>query len=147
VRSFALGFIAALLLLGVFLAGYAAGSGRSRGSEAQTPEFDILFQVQDLLQANFLGDIPEAKQQVYGAIRGLAESYRDPYTVFVEPAAREVERDELKGHFGGIGAQLGRDDTGNMVLTVCGSPSARAGVTDGTFCLRSTEGDHPANER
>ena len=136
VRSFALGFVAALLLLGVFLAGYSAGSGKSRRSAAQRPEFDILLQVQDLLQTNFLGDIPEARQQVYGAIRGLAGSYQDPYTVFVEPSAREVERDELRGHFGGIGARLARDDAGNMVLTVIRErPAARAGVMDGDVLL------------
>ena len=136
VRSFALGFVAALLLVGVFLAGYFAGSGKPHSSAAQTPEFDILFQVQDLLQMNFLGDIPEAKQQVYGAIRGLAGSYKDPYTVFVEPAAREAERDELRGHFGGIGAQLARDDAGNMVLTVMKDrPADRAGVMDGDVLL------------
>lgn len=135
-RSFALGFLAALLVLGVFLAGYFAGNGKSRGLAAQTPGYDMLFQVQDLLQENFLGDIPEAKQQVYGAIHGLAESYKDPYTVFVEPAAREVERDELRGHFGGIGARLGRDDAGSMVLTVIRDrPAARAGIIDGDVLL------------
>ena len=88
--------------------------------------------VHDLLQANFLDQIPDEKQQIYGAARGLTETYKDPYTVFVEPAAREVERDELRGHFGGIGAQLGRDDAGNMVLTVIRDrPAARVGVLDG----------------
>jgi carboxyl-terminal processing protease len=135
-RSFAFGFLAALLVLGVFLAGYFAGNGKSQSLAAQTPGFDVLFKVQDLLQTNFLGDIPDARQQVYGAIRGLAESYKDPYTVFVEPAAREVERDELRGHFGGIGARLGRDDAGNMVLTVMRDrPAARAGVIDGDVLL------------
>jgi carboxyl-terminal processing protease len=135
-RSFVVGFLAALLVLGVFLAGYFAGNGKSRSSAAHTPGFDLLFQVQDLLQTKFLGDVPEATQQVYGAIHGLAESYKDPYTVFVEPAAREVERDDLRGHFGGIGAQLGRDDAGNMVLRVMRDrPAARAGVMDGDVLL------------
>jgi len=38
----------------------------------------------------------------------------------------------LRGHFGGIGAQLGRDDAGDMTLTVIRDrPAARAGVLDG----------------
>jgi len=135
-RSFAWGFVAALLLVAAFLGGYLLGGGNSRGAVLQTRGFDTLWRVQELLQANFLGAIPEAKEQVYGAARGLTGAYNDPYTVFVEPAAREVERDELRGHFGGIGAQLGRDDGGNMVLTVIRDrPAARAGILDGDVLL------------
>jgi carboxyl-terminal processing protease len=135
-RSFFIGFAIASVLAIVFLGGYLLGGGRSRSTAAHAESFDILWQVQDLLQANFLGDIPDAKAQAYAAIKGLVASYDDPYTVFVEPAAREVERDELRGHFGGIGAQLGRDDAGNMVLTVIRDrPAARAGVVDGDVLL------------
>ncbi len=60
----------------------------------------------------------------------------DPYTVFVEPVAREIERDELRGHFGGIGAYMGRDEAGNVVLTTMRDrPAARAGVQDGDILL------------
>ena len=96
-RSFALGFVAALLLVGVFLGGYLLGNGKARSVAVQTSGFDLLWRVHDLLQANFYGDIPETREQAYGAVRGLTEAYKDPYTVFVEPAAREVERDELTG--------------------------------------------------
>ena len=135
-RSFALGFVAALLLVGMFLGGYLLGDGRSRNVAAQTPDFDLLWRVHDLLEASFYGEMPETSEQAYGAVRGLTEAYRDPYTVFVEPAAREVERDELRGHFGGIGAQLGRDDAGDMALTVIRDrPAARSGVMDGDVLL------------
>jgi carboxyl-terminal processing protease len=135
-RSFGLGFVAALLLVAAFLGGYLVGDGKSGSEAGRAPGFDVLLRAQDLLQANFFGDIPEAKEQEYGAARGLAETYNDPYTAFVEPAAREVERDELRGHFGGIGAQLGRDEAGNMVLTVIRDrPAARAGVADGDVLL------------
>lgn len=136
VRSFALGFVAALLLVAAFLGGYILGGGESRGAILQSRGFDTLLRVQELLQTNFLGDIPDAKEQVYGATRGLTGAYNDPYTVFVEPAAREVERDELRGHFGGIGAQLGRNDSGDMVVTVMRDrPAARAGILDGDVLL------------
>jgi carboxyl-terminal processing protease len=132
VRSFAFGFTAALLVAGVFLGGYLLGKEKPRGATAPGSTLDLLWQVQGLLQAGFLGDIPDDKTQAYSAIHGLVASYKDPYTVFVEPAGREVERDALKGHFGGIGAQLGRDDAGNMIVTVIRDrPAARAGVTNG----------------
>ena len=135
-RSFAVGFVVAFLLVATFLGGYFLGGGKPSSATSQIAGFDILWRVQDLLQANFLGDIPDAKEQVYGAARGLTGTYKDPYTVFVDPAAREVERDELRGHFGGIGAHLGRDDAGNMVLTVIRDrPADRAGVLDGDVLL------------
>jgi carboxyl-terminal processing protease len=136
IRSFALGFVAALLLAAVFLGGYLLGGGKSRSAAARGSTFDLLWQVQDLLQTDFLGDIPNATAQTYGAIRGLVATYQDPYTAFVEPAAGEVEQDELRGHFGGIGAQLGRDEYGNMVLTVIRDrPAARAGLADGDILV------------
>jgi carboxyl-terminal processing protease len=136
IRSFALGFVAALLLAAVFLGGYLLGSGRSGSAAARGSTFDLLWQVQDLLQTDFLGEIPNTTAQTYGAIRGLVATYQDPYTVFVEPAAGEVEQDELRGHFGGIGAQLGRDESGNMVLTVMRDrPAALAGLADGDILV------------
>lgn len=135
-RSFALGFVAALILVTVFLGGYFLGGKASQSTAQEMEGSDILWRVHDLLQANFLDQIPDEKQQIYGAARGLTGTYKDPYTVFVEPAAREVERDQLRGHFGGIGAQLGRDDAGNMVLTVIRDrPAARSGVLDGDVLI------------
>jgi len=61
----------------------------------------------------------------------MVASYGDPYTIFVEPGPREMERDDLRGHFGGIGAYMGRDEQGLLVLTVMRDrPAARAGVQD-----------------
>ena len=40
----------------------------------------------------------------------------DPYTVFVEPQPREMERDSLRGSFGGIGAYVAQNEGGEFVL-------------------------------
>ncbi|MEJ5197287.1 MAG: S41 family peptidase [Anaerolineae bacterium] len=89
-----------------------------------------------MLKTRFVGDIPDDRTQVYGAIRGLVGSYKDPYTTFLEPAPRRLERDEIRGHFGGIGATLSRDEAGALVLTVMRDrPAARAGVRDGDVLL------------
>ena len=84
-----------------------------------------------MLERSFIGEIPSEQEQAWGAAHGLVASYDDPYTVFVEPAPREMERDELAGHFGGIGAYLGRDDQNRMIITVMRDrPAARAGLQD-----------------
>ena len=129
-RPFALSFGAILLLGLVFVGGYLLGGRHS--ARAADPSFSVLWGVQNLLKTEFLGDVPSPQAQAYGAAHGLVESYKDPFTVFVEPAPRTIERDELAGHFGGTGANMGRNDAGDLVLTVIrDQPAAKAGVQDG----------------
>ncbi len=133
-RGFAAGLVIGLIAGGVFLLGY--GLGTRQASAADTADFGILWQVRSLLDRSFIGDAPTVEKQVYGAARGLVASYNDPYTVFVEPAPREVERDQLRGHFGGIGAYMGRNEAGELELTIMRDlPAARAGIQDGDILL------------
>jgi carboxyl-terminal processing protease len=133
-RGFAAGLVIGLIAGGVFLLGY--GLGTHKASAAGTADFSLLWQVRSLLDRSFIGEAPAAEKQVYGAARGLVASYNDPYTVFVEPAPREVERDQLRGHFGGIGAYMGRNEAGELELTVMRDrPAALAGIQDGDILL------------
>ncbi len=134
-RGFVFGAIVGILAGGVFLLGFELGGRRSSNAGADS-EFSTLWTVRNLLKRGFIGETPSVQAQVYGATRGLVATYGDPYTVFVEPVAREIERDELRGHFGGIGAYVGRDEAGNVVLTTMRDrPAARAGVQDGDVLL------------
>ncbi len=129
--------VAAIILVGAaFLGGYLAGDWRARRAASPSADFGLLWQVRDLLSARFIGEIPDAQAQTFGAVRGLVSSYKDPYTVFVEPTPRRFERDEIRGHFGGIGATMGRNEAGELVLTMMRDrPAARAGVRDGDVLL------------
>ena len=124
-----------LFILGVFASGYFLGNRRVAHAEADTG-FDVLWNVRAILDRSFIGEIPSAQQQAYGAAHGLVAAFNDPYTLFVEPAPREMERDELAGHFGGIGAYMTRNDAEDLVLTVIPDrPAAKAGVQDGDVLL------------
>ena len=129
--------IAALAVVGVtFLGGYLAGDWRARRAAGPDADTSLLWQVRDLLSTRFLGDMPDAQAPLFGAVRGLVGAYQDPYTIFVEPAPRRIERDEIRGHFGGIGATMGRNEGGDLVLTLMRDrPAARAGVKDGDILL------------
>jgi len=126
-----------LALVGsAFLGGYLAGDWRASRDATARADYDLLWQARDLLSTRFLGEIPDAQAQMFGAVRGLVGSYQDPYTVFVEPAPRRIERDEIRGHFGGIGATMGRNEAGDLTLTLMRDrPAARAGVKDGDILL------------
>ncbi len=134
-RGFVVGLVLGVLAGGVFLGGYTLGARQHLAAPA-SGDFSTLWTVRDLLSNRFAGEAPTAQAQVYGATRGLAESYADPYTRFIEPAPREMERDELRGHFGGIGAYMSRNDAGDLVVTVMRDrPAARAGIQDGDILL------------
>jgi carboxyl-terminal processing protease len=135
-RTFALALLVALLLGCAFLGGYVVREWRAQNMAVQGADYSLYWQVHDLLASEFIGEIPAARAQLYAAIRGLVGSYNDPYTVFVEPAPRELERDDLAGHFGGIGAYMSRNEAGDVVITVIRDrPAARAGIQDGDVLL------------
>ncbi len=88
-----------------------------------------------LLERDFYGEKPDATQRVYGAVRGMVESFNDPYTYFVEPQPRELERDNLRGRFGGIGANIEQTDAGFLLHPTPDQPAAQAGVMEGDLLL------------
>ena len=131
-----------LLVLLVAVAGFAAGflthnfvSGKeAAGSNAD--RFALLDEAWSYVEASYLGDRPADRRLAYGAIRGALAELGDPYTVFVEPAARQEERDSLRGNFGGIGANISRDEAGQAVLDpIPGNPAEAAGILPGDVLL------------
>ncbi len=85
------------------------------------------------IEESFLGELPEGRQRTYAAIRGSMETLDDPYTIFVEPVAREHEREQLQGSFGGIGAYVSRPEDGGPVVLepIPGNPAEAAGILPG----------------
>ncbi len=124
-----------------FVAGYLTrglADGRNSSlAHAQQDDLALFQEAWALVEGNFLGTLPDSRQVTYGAIRGSLATLGDPYTVFVEPAAREVERERLQGSFGGIGAYITRsEETGDVLLEpIPGNPAEAAGILDGDVLL------------
>ena len=61
----------------------------------------------------------------------------DPYTFFVEPIDREIERQSLQGTFGGIGATVTRPEEGGPIYLepIPGNPAEAAGILSGDELL------------
>jgi carboxyl-terminal processing protease len=80
---------------------------------------------------------PNDQQKIYGAIKGLTDSYGDPYTVFFPPAQASIFQSQVSGTFGGVGMQMDADKDGNLVVTapLKNSPAQKAGMQSGDIIL------------
>jgi carboxyl-terminal processing protease len=92
--------------------------------------FDLVREADALFAEHFLYDIPEESIRIPGATQGLAASLNDPYTFFIEPKAAEIDTTNLAGKFGGIGAEIKRDEQGRYVIgrVYRDGPAEKAGV-------------------
>jgi carboxyl-terminal processing protease len=140
-------FVLAALSLAalIFVAGYAAYPLLHQGSlltvmapptdAAGQAEMAKYWQVWSLLERDFYGEKPSAAERTDGAIAGMVQSFADPYTFFVEPQSRELERDQLAGKFGGIGANLEQTEQGYLLAPLAGQPADLAGIRKGDLLL------------
>jgi carboxyl-terminal processing protease len=80
---------------------------------------------------------PEAKNvnstdRIYGAIKGLASSLNDPYTVFFDPKEQSSFQEELKGSFSGVGMEIGiKDGILTVISPIKNTPASKAGIMAG----------------
>ncbi len=108
----------------------------SEASQANTQPMGIFWEAWDYLDQHFYGDLSGPQERTYGAIRQALALLDDPYTIFVEPQPRELERDRMRGSFGGVGVILWRNPKGDMLLSPQpGSPAERAGILDKDLLL------------
>jgi carboxyl-terminal processing protease len=133
--------LAIVLLIALAASAFVAGFFTNDFIELQTggtlvrdrEEFDLFWEAWARIEESFIGDMPEARELTYGAIRGSMSNLNDPYTVFIEPVARAEERQSLQGTFGGIGALLSRPEEGGPIYLepIPGNPAEKAGMLFG----------------
>jgi len=129
-----------VFLVGIFIGGASNGFSGVRASSNTPPEgidFGPLYTAYNLLQENFQAasstaeTIPTA-DHVWGAVQGLADSYGDPYTVFLPPQDKEFFESSVRGDFQGVGMEIGiRDDILTVVAPLKNTPAERAGLRSG----------------
>ncbi len=103
----------------------------------QSVDLVAFWKAWNALKANYVithasSTLPTNKEMVYGAIKGLASSYGDPYTVFFPPEESKAFSESISGSFAGVGMEI---DIKNNVLTVVaplkGTPAEAAGIKSG----------------
>jgi len=124
-----------MLVISAFVAGYFIRDilSANDASVYAQEDFEVFWEAWGRIEDSFLGEIPDGRQRTYAAIRGSMEALDDPYTIFVEPVAREHEREQLQGKFGGIGAYVSRPEDGGPVILepIPGNPAEAAGILSG----------------
>lgn len=102
----------------------------------ETDDFAVFWEALDRVEQSFIGELPTAKETTYGAVRGALSELDDPYTIFIEPVARDQEQDRLRGNFGGVGATLQRNEAGDVILTpMPEGPAEDAGILAGDILV------------
>jgi carboxyl-terminal processing protease len=133
--------IAVALATGIFYLGVAVGQGRivlgsdaifHKGVSKDAPlnlDYSSVEQVYDSLRTNYDGQLDVAKL-MDGLKTGLVNAAGDPYTVYMNPKDAKAFDNELDGTFSGIGAELGKDAGGNLVVIspLAGFPAEKAGL-------------------
>ncbi len=138
--------LAGLLIAGTFSLGVYIGSRHSVSvtvpslttSDGQKVDIDDFWKAWRILNEKFVGDsVPKDQDKVYGAIAGLAASYKDSYTVFFPPVEAKSFNEQVSGAFEGVGMEV---DIKNGVLTVIApikdAPADKAGMLPGDHILK-----------
>ena len=126
------------LILTVLIFGLGVEVGRGTihldGLSAKAPattqlNYSSVDQVYSLLRKDFDGNLDQTKL-INGAKQGLVQAAGDPYTQYFNPADAKAFNDELSGTITGIGAELGSDNAGNIVIVspLSGYPAQKAGL-------------------
>lgn len=116
-------------------------TGVGNAEQPDDVDFSQFWRAWQLLEENYVqthgtSTPPSAQERMWGAIEGLAESYGDPYTVFLPPADAQAFQEDISGSFSGVGMELGiRDKTLTVVAPLKGTPAERAGIRSGDTVL------------
>jgi len=99
-------------------------------SKSGPVDFSIFWEVWDLLTSKHLDRPLDTQKLFYGALKGLTDSIDDPYTSFLTPPQNESLDESLNGKYEGIGAELGKDENGNVLVVspLEGSPAKASGL-------------------
>ncbi len=99
--------------------------------------FDLFWEVWDLVQRDFYGDLPTDDEMTYGAIRGALNTLDDPYTGFIEPQTAAINRENDSGSFEGIGAFVNMENGWLIIVNpMSGQPAEKAGLRRGDIVIQ-----------
>jgi carboxyl-terminal processing protease len=96
-------------------------------------------EVLSLIKKNYVEEIKDEKELIYGAIKGMLNSL-DPHSSFMPPEVFKEIRIDTKGEFGGLGIQIGiKDGILTVIAPIEDTPAYKAGVKAGDKIIKINE--------
>ena len=134
-RYFSVAILAAVLLLAV--ACFGGSDEPDTAIEGLPTEFQRLSEVWYLLvQEHIDGGELDPAAISDGAIRGMLVALDDPYAGFLDSEQYSLETEDIRGFFGGIGAEVGvRDGVMTILAPMPDTPAEAAGIRPGDVIL------------
>lgn len=138
-------FIGVVLSIGIYIGYYhrsdidKVSSVINKEPQVETAaDFSAFWKAWNILnKESIYKDEISDQDRVWGAISGLASSFGDPYTVFFPPEENKQFKEEIKGSFDGIGAEIGiKDNVLTIIAPLKGTPAYNAGVKAGDKILK-----------
>ncbi len=114
-------------------------AGPGSGVAAPAPNYDLLTQVWDLIQAHYVDrSAIKAQELTYGAAAGMVNALGDTgHSTFLTPQQVAQEKVYTQGSFEGIGAVVEfKDGYAVIAAPYDGSPAQKAGVRAGDVILK-----------
>ncbi len=106
-------------------------------------DFGAFWQAWKMLKDEHIKGADLAEQKlVYGAMDGLTRAFDDPNTNFFPPEDGKKFEEDVRGNFGGIGAEIGiRNDVLVIIAPLKDSPAEKAGLRSGDKILKVDDKD------
>ena len=114
------------------------GSSEPRREIKDSDDLKLFWEVWNTLENQYVDeDKVEDTDKLYGAIKGMVNTYDDGATVFLDPEQTEGFKNSTAGStFSGIGAELAYEGGQIVVVTpIDGSPAIEAGLRAGDLIL------------
>ena len=131
----AAGFLLALLVAGAFAAGHAGAADVSdldKLSPFSVRSLWLLRQARAIIETYQVDaeEKPTSEEDLLqGAMKGMVEAWKDPYTRYVSPGQLKDEEIEMEGRYGGLGMYIGTRDGQILVISPMeDSPAERVGL-------------------
>ncbi len=109
--------------------GFAATLHAKRSAEEEElyRQLELFTDALSIVEADYV-ESPEAKQLVYGALKGMLATL-DPYSQFMDPDSYNELKIDTEGEFGGLGIEITiKDDLLTVITPIDDTPAYRAGI-------------------
>lgn len=122
------------------------GVSNMESKQSVAADFGTFWQAWQLINSEYLNNTKISDtEKVHGAINGLTEALKDPYSTFFDPQDNQKFQQDIQGNFGGIGAEIGAKNSQILIIApLKDTPASRAGLQASDKILKingtSTEG-------